>query len=103
MPLKKTTQATHARKRVFERYGKVLNEQQYKELCNILRKGGGTTLLKQSNTRSIKCLNYSGIDFYVVYDRLRHQIATFLTKEMAEETVSQFDFNEERTMASCLS
>lgn len=90
---KKKTQQSHAKKRVFERYGMSLKDQEYRELCSLLKKGNGKTLAKQSRTRSIKYIKYKESDFYVIYDKLRHQIATFLTKEMAEETAKDYNPN----------
>jgi hypothetical protein len=86
MPSKKKSQASHARRRILARYGLVLNDQQFKELNAILAKGNGDVLCKQSLTKSIRKINFLKQDFYVVYDKKQRQVATFLTKEMAEIT-----------------
>ena len=82
----KKTQADHAKRRVLERYGVEFTDREYKEICNVIKNGGGETLLVQSRTRNIKYVFYKEKDFYVVYDKTRNQIATFLTKEMIKET-----------------
>ncbi len=87
MPSKKKSQASHAKRRVYSRYGLTLNRYQFKELCDLLSNGHGETLCKQSLTRSIRRIKYIDTDFFVVWDKKRQQVATFLTKEMAEQHI----------------
>jgi len=85
---KEKDQAIHARKRFYERYGMELSKVQYRELCVLLQSGNDeycTTLYKQSCTRTVKSIEFMGETLYLVYDKLRHQIATFLTAEMIKQ------------------
>jgi putative lipase involved disintegration of autophagic bodies len=89
MPItpKRTDQKRHAKKRAEQRYGLNLNSKDYIKLCELAKKA--IILVKQSLTRSIRKIIYKDIEYFVVYDKSRKQIATFLTKEMTEITVSR--------------
>ncbi len=92
MASKKKTQASHARKRVYERYGLIISSHAYKEICSLIHKGKGLVLAKQSNTKTIQYIKYKDEDFYLAYNSSTKQIATFLTKEMAERTAESYNF-----------
>lgn len=85
---KKTAQKLHAKKRFAERVGgtKILADEIYNRVLNMVKNKNTTTLYKQSNRVSIRLAEIGEKKYWFVYDKLRKSIVTFLTKEMVEKT-----------------
>lgn len=78
MPSKKKSQKKHAKRRAFERYGIVLNEDELKQIASYIRKGKADLIRKRSNRVSVYMVRWKDKSYPVVYDRLRRTIVTFL-------------------------
>ena len=83
MKTKKQCQILHAKKRAKERFEIALNTTDYKSIISLIREDNPSVkhLYKQSNRISVKQISYNDKVVYVVYDKIRHTIVTFLLKE----------------------
>lgn len=70
---------------MLERYN-LDGDQTYLDLCASVKRGEGKTIAKQSLTRSVVVLDRNGGRYFVIYDKKRKQIATFLTEEMVMDS-----------------
>lgn len=97
---KAVAQMFHARKRVKQRYGIRLSEEEHKEIIKIIKQGkspGVKTLYIQSLTRSVKQVLYKGETLFLVYDNSRSSIRTFLTENMLDlEAARQYEQEKQR-------
>lgn len=75
---KKQSQRIHAKRRAKERYGVELNSKDLKSLVTKIQKGDAEFVRKISLTRSVFIVDGRK----VVYDKLRKNIATFLSEDM---------------------
>jgi len=91
---KRKDQKRHAKDRFYLRFGFVLTDQNYDRMCRAIQNNEYEFIEKQSNTRSLFKTNITkdaeGVvvdkyPVYMIYDKKRGQIATFLTKDMYEE------------------
>ena len=78
---KRRNQIKHARRRFEKRFNISLNDNQYKQLINIIRKGKATFVKKQSNRVSLWDLEFEGHQIRVVYDKKTKAIVTALYPE----------------------
>lgn len=84
---KEKSQLIHAQRRCRERYGLTLGTKAYDDLCGKLQDGGADCVFleKQSNRISLFAVWYEDEWVPVVYDKIRHTIATFLPKEALDQ------------------
>ena len=75
---------SHALGRAFGRCGVGFSTGDIIAMEELIRTGRGTHLVRQSNNRGLWKLEYKGGTVFVIYDKLRSAITTFLTKEMAD-------------------
>jgi len=75
---KKRNQIKHARKRFEKRFGIDLNENQYTQLVNRVKKGRAHFIRRQSNRISIWDVKFEGKKIRVVYDKKTAAIVTAL-------------------------
>ena len=75
---KSKAQRSHAKKQYFKRFKVWLTNREYDEIINLIKKGKGKFIYKQSNRVSIFEITYKDITSHCVYDRKRQTIATFL-------------------------
>jgi hypothetical protein len=89
-PSKNICERIHAKRRAYQRYGLSFNRKDYFNIINLIKTGKSKQICKQSNTRSIKKVNYNNIDLYLVYDKLRGEIATFLDENQVIESCNNY-------------
>jgi hypothetical protein len=86
---KKQCQEKHALQRLYERFGLTISIDEYRAIVNSIKNLGNDKkrkydvlfLEKRSNTRTLYEIDYNGIFLYVVYDKSRGTICTFLRRE----------------------
>lgn len=81
---KALSEKKHALKRAKQRYDLSLTSREYKELVAKILRGECKSLYKQSNRVNIKSIVYKEQELFLVYDKERHRIVTFLDKEMVD-------------------
>lgn len=78
-------QRIHAKRRALERYDLDLNRHQMDELVRMIQRGQGRLLEKQSLRVSTFELNAFDKILYVVYDKHRKTIVTFLPEQYIKD------------------
>lgn len=81
---KASSQEFHAKKRALERYGLDLSNNDLFEIIKNIKSGYAEHIQKQTNRLKLYKTLVKQTDVYVVYDKSRKTVVTFLTKEMAE-------------------
>ena len=81
---KKEAQRRHAKRRLRERYGWWLSDEDFEIMIAMIRRGEGERIERKSNRVSLYWLSYEGARLRVVYDHKRHEIASVLPKEPKE-------------------
>ena len=75
---KRRNQIKHARRRFKDRFDISLNDNQYKQLINRIKKGKATFVRRQSNRVSLWDIDFEGHLIRVVYDKKTSVIVTAL-------------------------
>lgn len=75
---KRKNQIKHAKRRFKKRFDISLNENQYTQLINRIKKGQADFVKRQSNRVTIWDLEFEGHDIRVVYDKKTSAIVTAL-------------------------
>jgi len=75
---KRKNQIKHARKRFLKRFDISLNDNQYTQLVNMVKKGRAHFVKRQSNRITIWDLDFEGQRIRVVYDKKTAAIVTAL-------------------------
>jgi hypothetical protein len=78
---RKAASVLHSKKRMQQRYGINLTEEDITALGNMVLKGKTEFVMKKSNTRTIHKAIVNNIEVYFVYNKSCRRIATFLTEE----------------------
>jgi len=91
-------QMYHSMRRFKERYGRKLEKNEYREMCLMIKGEQSEFIFKQTCTRILHRLIFSEVYVYVVYDKSRGEIATFLTEEMVEELLEGYEAEEKAVM-----
>lgn len=86
---KRKNQIKHARRRFDQRFDISLNDNQYLQLVNRVKKGNGTFVRKQSNRVSIWDIEFEGNLIRVVYDKKTSAIVTALYPD--KQTLEKFE------------
>ena len=73
---KNNSMDTHTIKRFQERFNLSLEENNIREIVNIIKRGGSKKAVKQTNTRTVHVLEYRGIEFAAVYNHQRKHLHT---------------------------
>ena len=81
---KSKTQLKHAIRRVRERFGLRLNEDQMRGIAKKIGRGEAEFFDKQSLRVSRFKVSVDGVEMVAVYDKKRGTVVTVLTMEMAE-------------------
>ena len=68
----------HFARRLFQRYGLTITNEEYRALCQAVRDGNGRHLFKESNSRSHWNIAVQGTTVRVVYDKTTNALATAL-------------------------
>ncbi len=86
MRKKKKSQYQHSQKRGRQRYGVTIGPKGYEELCNRIQQQDKDCVFleRQSNRVSMFAVRFEGEWMPVIYDKIRHSIATFLPKAALE-------------------
>ncbi len=87
---KSTSQKIHAVKRHKERYGFSISESDYNAIVNLVKLGNSKFLFSQSNRTSFRTVSFNSKQYFIVYDKIRKTIVTFLTEEMVKETQKKY-------------
>lgn len=78
-------QQKHAYRRASQRYDLELKEHEYNEINGQIRKQrDAKCLYRQSNRVTVWKVKFKDKELFVVYDKKRNQVVTFLKKEMVE-------------------
>ncbi len=75
---KREAQIIHAKKRFLQRHGRNLDDTEYKILVNLIKNNKSKCIRKVSNDYFIHEIQYQKETLYVVYNKSRHTIVTFL-------------------------
>lgn len=75
---KSQAQRIHAKRRAEERYGLALNRQDLRDVADSIQRGDAVHVQTTSNRTSVHDVKHKGIKVRVVYDRIRHNVVTFL-------------------------
>lgn len=86
---KKDCQAVHAIKRLEERYSFVGGKKFLGRIIGEIKGNNSEFIFKQSNRVAIHKVTLDEREFFVVYDKERKSIVTFLTKEMVDNTLEK--------------
>ena len=78
---KGTAQAWHAKRRAAERYNVNVTSDDLRLIAGMIQRGEATFLEKLTNSRTKFRVRIREKVFIVVYDRMRHTIASFLPPE----------------------
>ena len=89
---KSRTLFRHARQRFIERYGIDLTPVLHEEICDLIKKGIGTLIEKQSLRVSVWEVDCQGQKIKVCYDRKRHLIITVLPEPGTPGYVENFEW-----------
>jgi hypothetical protein len=68
----------HSRRRVVERYGAELSEDNIRTIGRLIREGRSKLLRKDSINFSKHLVEFEGTEYRVVYDKKRRAVVTFL-------------------------
>lgn len=79
------SQRIHAKRRIEQRFGIQINRHDIREIVNLIQTNRAKFIEKQSNSRSLFSLVFKDNLLYVIYDKTRKNICTFLTEEMIKE------------------
>ncbi len=82
MNFKKQNQKIHAKKRALERFDLNLTNDDLIHIGAKIKKGESIYIRKMSNRVKLHQVEYNGQILKVVYDKLRHQVVSFLTEDM---------------------
>jgi len=82
MNSKKQNQKTHAKRRALERLELNLTNEDLFHIGSKIKKGESNFIRKISNRLTVHEVEYNSQTLKVVYDTTRHQVITFLKKEM---------------------
>lgn len=66
-----------------ERFGLVVNVEDYSKIVRLIQDGKATLISKQRNERILVKLIIDKHNVYIVYDNIKRAVITALTKEMA--------------------
>lgn len=86
---KKDCQAIHAIRRLKERYSFIGGKKFLGRIVGKIKDNNSQFIFKQSNRVAIHKVLIDEKEFFVVYDRERKSIVTFLTKEMVDNTLEK--------------
>ena len=86
---KKKNQIKHARKRFEARFDVSLNENQYTQMINRIKKGKAKFVQRQSNRVSLWDIEFEGHLIRVVYDKKTSAIVTALYPD--RQTLEEFE------------
>ena len=75
---KARAQCLHVRRRAIQRLGVGLPPSAQREIVSLIQAGNTRLLDRQSLRISVHRVEYEGLTFPVVYDRLRHTLVTVL-------------------------
>ena len=81
---KKECQKIHAAKRFAERCNEILTKEKVDSLLRAIHRNKSTVVFVQSDRVKIHKIEIDDKVYYVVYDKNRNTIVTFLTKEMVD-------------------
>lgn len=82
MKSKSKAQKCHAIRRYKERFGDILTQKEYDELCRHIQSGKGKILGKQSNRIRVIRIIVKNNDTLLLWDNHRKRIITFFTTDM---------------------
>lgn len=82
-----SSKLAHAENRLYERYGNI----DFKKLSNLILKSREFIVLEEDDKGAVCLIYYNNKEIYfILHNRYRgDEIATFLTKEMAEKTIKE--------------
>ena len=83
---KKYSHRIHAKRRLAERYGILLNREQYQTLREVIRSHDALTIIKDGPT-TIKRVLWEGQNLIAVYNRNTHEIVTFLPPDLTDQQI----------------
>lgn len=86
---KRHAQRKHALNRADTRFNLVFSKAVRLDFLEIIRTKKSILMYKQSLRVSCYKINYQDTDYYVIYDKKRNEIVTFLTEEMVNDTLSK--------------
>ena len=78
---KKRDQQRHTQQRAMARTGLNISARQQEAIVQMIQRGEGTLIRKQSNRVSVFDVDYEETTLRIVYDRHRKSIATIMTPE----------------------
>ena len=76
----------HAKRRLMERYGLLLNREGYLELRELVRRSHGRLIVRDGKT-TIWRVPYQGRELLTIYNGSTHEIVTFLPPELTDEEI----------------
>jgi hypothetical protein len=82
----------HSQKRIKQRYGLNLREDEIRHIGKLIREKKATFIARQSNNRTIWEVPAFGFIIPVVYDKSKKTIATVLPKDYIWRTIEEDDF-----------
>jgi len=91
----------HTRRRMYERYGVQINEEQYRQMVAKIKRQESQVCYKQSLTRVVHKLEFLGKRIIVIYDKSRKLINTALPTqaEFERRSRSEITFHGEELYA----
>jgi len=88
---KKYAQRKHALNRANNRCDLVFSKAVRTEFLSLIQTSKSICMYKQSLRASCHKVNYQDIDYYVIYDKIRKEIVTFLTEQMVNDTINDME------------
>lgn len=82
---KAKSQKKHAKRRFYERFGLLIEENDLNHIRNKIQEGDGELVEKQSNRVSKWRVPFKDSIFTVIYDKMRKTIVTVLPNEENDE------------------
>lgn len=80
--LKAQNEQAHFIQRMAQRFSTILSPDEYRHVCNIVKRKQSIHVLSESRTNEIHVLNYGGKDICVLYHNQRQTLVTVFTDGM---------------------
>ncbi len=80
--LKAENEQAHCIQRMAQRFATILSPDDYRHICNMVKRNQSTCVLSESRTNEIHVLTYAGKDICVLYHNQRQTLVTVFTEQM---------------------